>query len=42
MIYQSVLRPDEPNYVPYALIVSTLLTVLGLAIALIWASQAIS
>jgi hypothetical protein len=42
MTYQSVLRPGERNYVPYALVVSTLLTILGLAIALIWASQAIS
>jgi hypothetical protein len=42
MIYQSVLRPDELNCAPYTLIVSTLLTIIGLAIAFIWASQAIS
>ena len=40
MINQSEL--DEPHYVPYVLIVSTLLTAIGIAIALIWAFQAIS
>jgi hypothetical protein len=40
MINQSEL--DEPNYVPYVLIVSILLTAFGMAIVFIWAFQAIS
>ena len=40
MINQSEL--DESNYVPYVLIVSTLLTTFGMAIAFVWAFQAIS
>ena len=40
MINESEL--DEPHYVPYVLIVSTLQTVFGMAIAFIWAFQAIS
>jgi hypothetical protein len=34
------LELDEPNYVPYVLIVSTLLTAFGMAMAFIWAFQA--
>jgi hypothetical protein len=33
---------DEPNYVPYVLIVSTALTAFGVAMAFIWAFQAVS
>jgi hypothetical protein len=40
MINQSEL--DEPHYVPYVLIVSTLLTAFGMVIAFTWAFQAIS
>jgi hypothetical protein len=37
MIDQLVLRLDEPNYVPYVLIVSTVFAVIGMTFAFIWA-----
>ncbi len=42
MTYQSTVRPDEPNYVPYVLIMSVFFAVIGMTITLIWASQGAS